>query len=568
MDKTNFRAQGGEGAIHIIGDLVCKVCDDGKMIPEQKIAELTVLDHPRIIRPEDVLLDNRGKAVGYTMKLVPNNAVPLAQILTKAYRERENVSPAAIAELVKQAAETLRFIHQHKGYLQVDGNEFNYMVTSDHRGIYFIDVNSFQTPSYPADAIMSSVRDWTVVPNTSGDWPWSEFSDAWSFAIISFYMFTAIHPFKGRHPDFPNVKTFMVDQMKAHKSVLDPDTSYPAAAVYSPFDDVIPGGRDGAYMQWYRAEFCEGKRLPIPSSFQAAIKFIAKIREIIGSDNFVMELIHQYDAPVIGYFSQGGNEAIVTRKSIYTDSTIHSRPAERFRIGFTPMNNIPVALWLDGGNAKLLNLRTKAEIPIQCKAREIMASEGRLYVLADREILEVGFLETSSGQLFSAPKPVANVMPTATELHQGVAIQDVFGTRFISIFPERKIHRQYTLAELSKYRVTAAKYENGVLMIVGANQEGEYDRLVYRFTADWRSCEFFYKVENINPTGLNFTVNDRGVCICLNESEKIEVFSRHVGADEVKSITDPAVKADMHLCHSGSQIRFALADKLYSFKMK
>ena len=161
LNDSNFRAKGGEGSIYIVGDTVCKVCEPGAMIPNGKFRELAVLDHPRIIRPDDILLDSKKKPVGYTMRLVPGNAVPLAQILTKTYQQREGVSPQYKLDLVMKIADALRFIHQHPGYLQVDGNELNYMVTSDHTEVYFIDVNSFETPSHPADAIMASIRDCT-----------------------------------------------------------------------------------------------------------------------------------------------------------------------------------------------------------------------------------------------------------------------------------------------------------------------------------------------------------------------------------------------------------------------
>ncbi len=56
LDKNNFKASGGEGSIHIVGNTVYKVCNPGQMIPDGKFEELKVLDHPRIIKPEAVIL--------------------------------------------------------------------------------------------------------------------------------------------------------------------------------------------------------------------------------------------------------------------------------------------------------------------------------------------------------------------------------------------------------------------------------------------------------------------------------------------------------------------------------
>ena len=106
LTQNNFKAKGGEGSIHIIGDTVYKVCEPGKMIPDAKFKELAVLDHPRIIKPDDILLQ-RNKPTGYTMRLVPGDARPLAQTLTKAYRQREGVTPDHSMKLVQQIAATM-----------------------------------------------------------------------------------------------------------------------------------------------------------------------------------------------------------------------------------------------------------------------------------------------------------------------------------------------------------------------------------------------------------------------------------------------------------------------------
>ena len=87
LTQNHFCAKGGEGTIYIDGGTVYKICDPGKMIPEEKFKELSILSHPRIIRPTDVILDNRGDSCGYTMTKVPGNAMPLASIFAKAYRE-------------------------------------------------------------------------------------------------------------------------------------------------------------------------------------------------------------------------------------------------------------------------------------------------------------------------------------------------------------------------------------------------------------------------------------------------------------------------------------------------
>jgi hypothetical protein len=414
---------------------------------------------------------------------------------------------------------------------------------------------------------MMSVRDWSVKPDASGKWLWNEGSDWYSCAIISFYMFTAIHPFMGFHPDFPDKKTFMTDQMKAGVSVLNPKSEYPKGAVYHPFEDVIPGGKDGAYMQWYRAVFADGKRLPAPKDFQATLAFVAKVKEIIGSNNFVMTMIKEFGAPIVGHYTTGGRQIVVTSNQIHVDKSVVPRPDGRFRVGFTPNANTPVVASLDGNQVRLQNLDSKATIRFDAQARDLMSCEGRIYLLGTNDISEISFVEQSNMTLATA-KPIAQIMPAATKMFQGVAIQDMLGQCMASIFPAAGHHRQIHLKELAGYRITDAKYEGNVLMVVGINKStGENRRFIFRFSSNWtdHDCR---EIENITPTGLNFTVTDRGMCISITEEEKVEIFSSQMGSKSVKSIDDPSIVSDMRLCHSGDQVRFAHGSKLYQFSMK
>ena len=565
LTQNEFVAQGGEGSIYILGDRVYKVCLPGKMIPEQKFDELNALDHPKIIKPDDIILE-RNKPVGYTMPAVPNKPMPLVQLLTKSFRQRENVTPDHMANLVRQKSEIIRHIHSHKGYLEVDGNECNAMVTSDFKELYAIDVNSYQTPSFPADAIMASIRDWHVAKDANGTYIWTQASDWYSFAILSWYMFTGIHPFKGVHPNFPNAKTRMADQMLACKSVLDPEVLFPKGAVYFPFEDVIPGGAGGAYMQWYRAILVDNKRMPAPKDFQAALAFIAKVKAIVGSNNFdIRELRNTFDM-IVGHYDKNGKEVIVTKNSLFFNSMKLNRPADRFRIGFTK-GGITYACWLEGNEVKLQNLETGQPIPCDIVGSNIMSCEGRVYVQSLGSIMELEFIEQNA--LICTARQVAQIMPNATQLYQGVAIQDMFGNKMFSVFPETHHHRSVSIPELNGYRIVDAKYEGNVLMIVGLEGEtGKYARFVCRFAKDWSGHDIRI-IDDITPSGLNFTVlPQKGLCLCITEDETMEIFQTIKDSPHIRLYTDPAIDGEMKLCHSGDQARFARGDHLYSISIK
>ncbi|CAE7860290.1 nadE [Symbiodinium microadriaticum] len=564
LGDSNYKTSGGEGDIYIEGDTVYKVCFDGAMIPRQKFNELRMLDHPKIVKPEDIILKGK-KEVGYTMRLVPGGAQPLASILTKQYREREGVTPDQMMKLVQQLRNGFQYVHDKGGFLIVDGNEFNFMVTSDHEKLYFIDVPSYQTPSFPATAIMNSVRDWSVGKDGRGEWEWSELSDWYSFGILSWYMFTGIHPFKGRIPSFKvPLDQMMVECMKNNRSVLDPDSMFPEGAVYFPFEDYIPGGKSGPYWQWFEAMFVRGERLPAPADFSAQL-IVVKVKEITGLDKFIMQELFKADKRIRGYYESKGREVVVSEDTCYVDGIPHPLPAERFRVGFSPVNNIAVAVYLDGNEVRLRDIAGQKDIRFDCRGKDIVSAKGRLFIRGNRDMLEVKLFEKKGEIYMAQPESVFSVMEQATEVYQGCVLMRTLGQYMVGVLPEG---RTVKIKELDDYRITEMKYESNVLMAIGLNRKtNQYDRLVFRFDADHNSYDVRV-IDSITPVGINFTVLDNDRCISITEEEKVEISIARKDDGRMTVIDDPEIVADMRLCHASDRVQFARGDKLFSISVK
>jgi hypothetical protein len=95
-----------------------------------------------------------------------------------------------------------------------------------------------------------------------------------------------------------------------------------------------------------------------------------------------------------------------------------------------------------------------------------------------------------------------------------------------------------------------------------------YSRFVFRFAKDWTSYDT-RRVDNITPTGLNFTVLPKGLCVCLTEDEKIEIFSNqkdHPSSQRHRRSGDSWRYATVP--RAGDNMRFAQDTKLYSFAVK
>src|SRR5687768_16576700 len=71
LGRTDFKAQGGEGAVYVKGPTAYKIyTDPSRCIAQAKIDELSSLVQPIIIRPVRLILDGKNIPVGYSMRAV------------------------------------------------------------------------------------------------------------------------------------------------------------------------------------------------------------------------------------------------------------------------------------------------------------------------------------------------------------------------------------------------------------------------------------------------------------------------------------------------------------------
>lgn len=542
LNNADFLAAGGEGKIYVKGNTVYKVCEQGKMIPEGKFIELAVLSDSHIIKPEEILVDNHNKDVGYSMRYV-KDTYTLCQIFTKAFRIRNNIKPEVILDLVRQMQKTIHHVHNNN-ILIVDMNEFNFLVDDKFKEMYFIDVNSYQTPHYPAMAIMDSIKD-------RHNHKFSKLTDWFSFGIVSFQMFIGIHPYKGKHTRYTDLDSRMLNNI----SVFDKDVGYPVAAC-QPFT-VIPD----AYLQWYKAIFDKGERLPPPTDLVAVVHVIVPTVKVVGGKTLAIDKLREFPSNLMGYYHSSGREVFVTSKKIYVDKNEFDNPYEKIYIGFTKTNS-PIAAWIEDGEIKLKDVMNNGNIGFICAGSKIMDFEGRLYVQNGMNIIEIQFTEIKNKILASA-HIVANVLEQSTRFFSGVIIQNLFDAYYVSIFPESKQCQQVVLRELDGLRVIDAKYEGKILMVVAVDNKGNYNRFTFAFK-DWKTYEVAEK-KNVIHFNLNFVSLDNGVCVHIDEDENIEIFNK---LNNIKVINDNVIEQDMMLYGKGASVVFTKDNSFYSIKMK
>ena len=548
LTKADFKAQGGEGAIYVTGSTAYKIYNDPqRTIPKAKILELSVLAQPNIIRPMDIIIDPQNRPVGYSMLHV-DRSYALCQLFPRAFRLRNNLTPETTLRLVRKLQEGVKHIHT-KGILIVDLNELNFLVSEDFREIFFIDVDSYQTPSFPATVLMESVRDrhaHTFTVNT--DW--------FSFAVVSFQMFVGIHPFKGTYAPIQSLSdkdTKLDARMRANISVLNAGVSVPPSCL--PFSVIPPN-----YLDWYRAVFEEGMRLPPPENAQAFVALpVPIVRRNIVSGRIETTEIRDFDSEIIWH----DGVITITGKSVYFDGKIYPKPQFDVKVAVTPRLRHLITAYLEGTRLRVRDLTIGEDIACDIEVEEFMLSQGQFYIKQQENIFEIQFVELSQKILLGVRR-AANATMKSTRMFEGLAIQSLLGANYASIPAKSGICHQVHLPELEGYRILEAKLDRRVLMVVGTKQ-GQYDKLIFRFAADFTSHDL--RVVPGCSTNINFAVLDSGVVLHMTDEDDLEVFSGLKDAAGIKVLQEPAIQGDVRLFHVGTQALIAHGSTLYKIRM-
>ena len=546
LNDNDFKASGGQATVYVQGSTAYKVyADPAQMIPPGKIQELHALTLPEIIRPKDVLLDSATTPVGYTMDAV-DDAYVLCQLFPRSFRNRTGLTPETVIDLVQKLRDLTQHCHDN-GVLVVDLNEMNYLVDKGFDRLYQIDVDSAQTRGFPANALMESVRDRHARPGV-----FDQGTDWFAFAIVSFQMFAGIHPYKGMHPSLK----IMDDRMMANVSALHKDVDLPAAVL--PFD-VIPA----VYRDWYRAVLDTGKRIAPPLGMSATIVIAPTVVRTVPAAGgaFLIDVLLHVDGDITAYAGQ----VTVSTAGVYLGNRKVAALGPDTQIAITPRHLRPIAAWIDNGNVRFRDLRSETDLTQAFAAEQMMSTDGRIYIKQDLAINEVGFVETANG-VIPGLRRVASVMPHATQLYDGVAIQHVFGAVYASLFPASGVHHSVRMTDLEDMLIVDARFDAGVLVVI-VEDNGRYDRAIVRFDTDFAAYDIRW-ARDVGAVAVNFVVLASGVVVHINEKDEVEIFSAAPGSSTVKVIADPAVGGDSTLFKSGSQALIGRGGVLSKISMR
>jgi serine/threonine protein kinase len=548
LNQNQFVAKGGEGSIYKRDNLAFKIYENPKdMIPTGKIQELQVLDNPFIVKPKDIIYDANQKIIGFTSDWA-NDGVVLCRLFTNNFRNTASITNDSTIELVEHIKDTTHFVHQKK-CLIVDHNELNSLaVAPNYKTAYFIDVNSWATPNYPATAIMPTIRDWTTAEfNVLTDW--------FSFAVIAFQLFTGIHPFKGKHKD-PKLDD-LTYRVQNHISVFNKNVNIPSNT--RDFN-LIPN----QYKDWFFSLFEKGKR-EVPPALPGSVGVAQVLIKLIRSTE-KLEITELRELVENILYHNAEWNVTKTEKTLWINKTDYTVGRD-VEILFTALERFPILVKIVNKKVEFKGLGIPVT-PIDIDCDDKMIVNNTLYLKSQGNLIEMTF-KVFNGTITPIIKTVWNIEPLSSTMFSNVIFQSLLGKPFIAIpLPSFKDSSFIVkdIPELDKAQVLDAKYDNKVCMII-YHKNFSYNKMILTFNDDFSKYDVRI-IKDITYGPINFISLNNGICIHILEDGKLEVFFNKYGSTQIKIVEDKDISTEMHLVKDDTKVKFFMQNKIYSVTLK
>lgn len=518
---------GGEADVWRYRKWALKVYHDrSKVLSQGKFTELARLNIPGLICPQYRLLDASGKVpVGYAMAL-SQAKIPLVKLFSNAYHRREKLETSHLLKLLDHLREILKALHR-EGCLVVDLNEMNVLVHDNHAQVALIDTDSYQTPGFPATALLPSVADPKVVNDQ-----FSQGSDWFSFAVLAFQLFVGVHPYKGFHPKYkPNQWPL---RMKDGVSLLHKDSVAP------------PGARDfknipNAYYRWFEEVFCGDIRSEPPTVMGKQAVVITK--QTPPAQNAVFQLQRKATAQgnIVAAFSLLGGLYLVDVAGRVTCD------------GFPVAQGFKGRVWVceaDDGTA-VLGVKTGDRCHFQdpdgnevgtVQATSVFSHDGVILTAYEGQITRHEFVR--SGQKILRRHRVVGNLGISAQVFDGCALKVVMGKAWLWL-PQGNGAFFRAVPQLDGFRILNG-IAQGRLCALIAEKSGQYHRVVIALPQQHTQLQLLQEEVPYHEPGMAILPN--GVC-ALAGYDDLRLFH---GSDLQKErrFTQPPIRsADAVFAH-------------------
>lgn len=559
LTDKHYKASGGEAAIYVHNGKAYKLYHepDKKMLPQQKMRELAAISNSQVVIPKEVIYDvSKGKPLGYTTDFI-DNSEPLIKLFTRTFKDDNNIGFHMVNDLVKQMQLVVADVHSSK-CLIVDLNELNVLVKFDANSIepWFIDTDSYSTPSFKATAIMDSVRDRRVSKYDSKGmlhYNPDEMSDWFSWAIVTFWMYTNIHPFRGGHPNYkPKDKQ---KQMDDGVSVFHPGVRLPPSV--NDFK-LIPK----RHLEWYKQIFLKNDRSvpPLPDS-SVPLLVPHQIVTITGTDKIGVSEVIAYSEAIVSVHQFMGIYYVATKKHIYAGKKEVGTISSKRTLICNANDGTPVVATQIANKISFGELTSNNPIGT-INSNDMFARNSAIYTITNSKMVENSFTAFGN-KIIHHIAELENVSVGSAKMYDGCIIQDLLGKKFLTLPYKLGSAFSKHIPQLDSYRVVDAKSDKTVTVIL-AEKGGVYDRFIIVF--DKKFTDFQVReVKDVTYDTINFAVMDNGLCILLASPTEIELFAT---ATQYETLTNPPFDATMRLFTTPDGIFFINGNSIHQIKRK
>jgi hypothetical protein len=462
-----------------------------------------------------------------------------------------------VNELVKKMQVITSQIHSAK-CLVVDYNELNILVNLGANILdpFYIDTDSYATPSFKATAVMDSIRDRKASiidkngvlhynPTIETDW--------FSFSILAFWIYTNVHAYRGNHPNYkPKDKQ---KQMDDGISVFHPDVRTPITV--NPFK-VIPS----RHLDWFKRVFLNGER-GIPPLADSSIPLLVPTQmvTITGNDRIDVTEISAYTDAVTSVYQFMGIYYVTTKTKIYANKKeIGSHNSKKALLCCANDGTLILATQ-SGNNVSFREMNSTTPIGVS-KSNDMFARNGCIYTVANGKMIENSFM-SFGGKIIHRANELENVSTNSAKMYEGCIIQDLLGKKYLTLPYQTGYSFSKYIPQLDGFRVLSAKADKHIVVIM-AEKGGIYYRFILIFNKTYTDVQI-REVKDVTYDEINFAVMDNGVCVLLASDTELELFAK---ADKCEVLSNPPFDSSMKLFTTSDGIFFINGNSIHQIKKK
>jgi hypothetical protein len=559
ITDKHYKAAGGEAAIYVNGGKAFKLYHDPatKQLPLKKMQELAAIGNSQVIIPQEIIYDpTTTKPLGYITSYV-DDVEPLLKLFNRAFKDAENISFQMVNELVTQMQLVVTDVHK-ADCLIVDLNELNVLARVEPSKVipFFIDTDSYSTPSFKATAIMDSVRDRRVsITDKQGVLHYNpdKESDWFSWSILAFWLYTNIHPYRGNHPNYkPKDKQKQMDDGISvfHKDVRTPVT-------VNPFK-VIPS----RHLDWFERVFLKGER-GVPPLANSSIPLLVPTQmvTITGNDKIDVTEISAYTDAVTSVYQFMGIYYVTTKTKVYANKKeIGNYKAKKALLCCA--NDGTLIMATQNGNSITFGEMTSATPIGTIKSEDMFARNGCIYTVANSKLIENSFT-SFSGKMIHRATELENISANSAKMYDGCVIQDLLGKKYLTLPYQKGNSFSKYIPQLDGFRVLSAKADKHIVVVM-AEKGGIYYRFIFIFNKTYTDVQV-REVKDVTYDEINFAVMDNGVCVLLASDTELELFAK---ADKCEVMSNPPFDSSMKLFTTSDGIFFINGNSIHQIKKK